>query len=109
MVVGNEPVVAEVAIIDGPGKGAVFPVRAGSNGIGRTEGANSISLSFDDRGIHGSQHAIIVYEKLTKSFLLVHGGKENPVLLNGAAVKVHPLSNGDSIRVGVTTLKFTTK
>lgn len=95
-----------IAVIDGPGRGEVFALQMGMSQIGRGED-QSVQLDFGDSSISRSNHAAIVYDSETHKFYLGHGGKSNIVRLNDKPlISNEALSNGDTIRLGETTLKF---
>lgn len=102
-------VVGSLTIVDGPGAGQSKSIFSGSNQIGR--GADSkIQLDFGDSTISRTQHAVIVFDKADGSFTLYDGGKPNPVHVNGERVTDRrTLAQGDTIKIGLTTLRFSTK
>jgi hypothetical protein len=95
-----------VVVTEGPGLGASFTLRAGVSPIGRDED-QTIQLDFGDTAISRQMHAAIAYDEESRGFFLGHGGKSNIVRLNGRPVlSTEDLSDGDTIRIGETTLKF---
>lgn len=98
--------VAMVLIFDGPGTGEAFAIQSGMSQIGRGED-QAIRLDFGDNAISRTNHAAIVYDPDTHSFLLGHGGKANIVRLNGKpVVTTNELSDGDTIEIGDTKMRF---
>lgn len=96
-----------VVVIEGPGRGESFTLVAGMSQIGRGED-QAIQLDFGDTAISRSNHAAIVYDAETHKFLLGHGGKSNVVRLNNTPViSNEAIKDGDLIRIGETTLRFT--
>ena len=96
-----------VVVTDGPGRGESFTLVAGMSQIGRGED-QAIQLDFGDNAISRTNHAAIVYDAENHSFLLGHGGKSNVVRLNDTPViSNEAIKDGDLIRIGETTLRFT--
>lgn len=99
--------VGHLLVVDGAGKGQQRPVYSGTNQVGRSPD-NRIALDFGDTTISRLQHAVIVYEQSNKTFRIYDGGKQNPILINGnKLVGEQPIAEGDLIKIGLTTLKFT--
>ncbi|MEM6593353.1 MAG: FHA domain-containing protein [Pseudomonadota bacterium] len=95
-----------VMIVDGPGRGESFALEAGMSQIGRAED-QAIQLDFGDNSVSRVNHAAIVYDTETHSFILGHGGKKNIVRLNGKPViSNEDIKSGDELKVGETTLRF---
>lgn len=95
-----------IIVVEGPGRGTSFTLHPGLAKIGRGE-EQDIQLNFGDTGISRSHHASIAYDDEEERFFLGQGGKKNIVRLNGRPVlSTEPLENGDTIRIGETTLKF---
>ncbi|MEL6519751.1 MAG: FHA domain-containing protein [Pseudomonadota bacterium] len=95
-----------VIVIEGPGRGESFALVAGMSQIGRGED-QAVQLDFGDTAISRQNHAAVAYDPETHKFLLGHGGKSNIVRLNDKPViSTEPLSDGDTIRLGETTLRF---
>lgn len=98
--------VASLVILDGPGRGQGFFVTGPVCAIGRGEGQD-IQLNFGDSYISRQGHARILQDTAAGGFVLEDGGKANPVLLNGTAIRgQRDLQNGDRVTVGGTTLRF---
>jgi len=98
--------VATLKIVDGPGKGEERPVFSGTNQVGRSAD-NRIALDFGDNTISRQQHAVISYDTASREFRIFDGGKQNPVHVNGERLAGdRPLNDGDTIKVGLTTLRF---
>lgn len=95
-----------VVIIKGPGRGTAIAIGAGVSQIGRGDD-QAIQLDFGDNSISRSNHAAIAFDDEDRRFYLGHGGKANIVRLNGKPVlSTEPLSDGDLIRIGETTMSF---
>lgn len=95
-----------VVVTDGPGRGECFSLEAGMSQMGRGED-QAIQLDFGDNSISRTNHAAIVYDNETHTFLLGHGGKSNLVRLNNKPViSNEELTAGDMINIGETTLRF---
>ena len=95
-----------VAIVKGPGTGQHFPIFTGVAMVGRGED-QAIRLDFGDNAISRQNHAAIAYDPEDNKFYLGHGGKSNIIKLNGKPVlSTEPMSHGDVIRIGETTLRF---
>ncbi|MGE0700740.1 MAG: FHA domain-containing protein [Hyphomicrobiaceae bacterium] len=93
-------------VVDGPGKGQTRPVYTGTNQVGRSAD-NRIPLDFGDNTISRQQHAIISYDGARQEFRIYDGGKQNPVSVNGERLSGdRPLNDGDTIKIGLTTLRF---
>ena len=104
---GTKFPVGWVVVTDGPGRGESFTLVAGMSQIGRGED-QAIQLDFGDSAISRTNHAAIVYDAENHSFLLGHGGKSNVVRLNDTPViSNEAIKDGDVIRIGETTLRFT--
>ncbi len=93
-------------VVSGPGRGQCFALQSGMSQIGRGED-QAVCLDFGDMAISRANHAAVVYDPGTHSFLLGHGGKANIVRLNGTpVVSTSDLSDGDMIEIGETKLQF---
>jgi pSer/pThr/pTyr-binding forkhead associated (FHA) protein len=93
-------------VVDGPGKGQERPVFSGTNQVGRSAD-NRIPLDFGDNTISRQQHAVISYDSGSGEFRIFDGGKQNPVHVNGERLSGdRPLFDGDTIKIGLTTLRF---
>ena len=98
--------VGVLKVVDGPGKGQERPVFSGTNQMGRSAD-NRIPLDFGDNTISRQQHAVIAYDASTGDFQIFDGGKQNPVSVNGERLSGdRPLQDGDTIKIGLTTLRF---
>ena len=98
--------VATLRIVDGPGKGQERPVFSGTNQVGRSAD-NRIPLDFGDNTISRQQHAVISFDSGSEEFRIFDGGKQNPVHVNGERLSGdRPLNDGDTIKIGLTTLRF---
>jgi hypothetical protein len=93
-----------LVVREGPGRGAAFALSQGVSQIGR--GADqTVALDFGDMAISRQNHAAIAYDPATHLFHIGHGGKSNLVRLNGKPLlSTEPLSDGDQIQIGETTL-----
>ena len=95
-----------LVVIDGPGRGESFALHAGMSMIGRGED-QAVSLDFGDTTISRNNHAAIVYDVETHTFLMGHGGKANVVRLNSKPlICTEEVKNTDLIRIGETTLRL---
>ncbi|TNF59742.1 MAG: FHA domain-containing protein [Rhodobacteraceae bacterium] len=95
-----------LVVIQGPGRGASFPLYSGVSQIGRGED-QTVRLDFGDTSISRSNHAAIAYDPEQRGFFLGHGGKANMVRLNNRPVlSTEDLHHGAQIRIGETTLRF---
>ncbi|MEM7470506.1 MAG: FHA domain-containing protein [Pseudomonadota bacterium] len=95
-----------VLVTDGPGRGECFTLEAGMSQIGRAED-QAIQLDFGDNSVSRVNHAAIVYDTESHSYILGHGGKKNIVRLNSKPViSNEDLKTGDEVKVGETTLRF---
>lgn len=95
-----------IVVIDGPGRGSCFTLHSGVSQIGRGVD-QAVRLDFGDTSISRNNHAAVAYDDEQGKFFLGHGGKSNLVRLNEMPVlSTEKMSNGDTIRIGETTLKF---
>ncbi len=95
-----------LAITKGPGRGAQFTLQSEVSTIGRGDD-QTIALNFGDDTISRNNHAAIAYDHQLNACFVGYGGKANLVRLNGRPVlATEQLSNGDTICVGQTTLRF---
>ncbi|MGE0765125.1 MAG: FHA domain-containing protein [Hyphomicrobiaceae bacterium] len=98
--------VGMLKVVDGPGKGEERPVFSGTNQMGRSS-ENRVPLDFGDNTISRQQHAVISYDANIKEFRIFDGGKQNPVHVNGERLSGdRALNDGDTIKIGLTTLRF---
>ncbi|MFV0295376.1 MAG: FHA domain-containing protein [Hyphomicrobiaceae bacterium] len=98
--------VAVLKVLDGEGKGQERPVYSGTNQVGRST-ENRIPLDFGDKTISRQQHAVISHDASTGAFRIFDGGKQNPVSVNGERLSCdRPLHDGDTIKIGLTTLRL---
>lgn len=95
-----------LTVIEGAGKGETRSIFTGTNQLGRSTD-NRIALDFGDTTISRIQHAVIAYDGAKKAFRIFDGGKQNPVLINGERLaSERALNDGDTIKIGMTTLRF---
>lgn len=100
------PVVGWLVVTEGPGRGAAMGLISGMNAVGRGDG-NAVQIDFGDRAISREAHAYVIYDNEMRTFHVTHGGKTNLVRLNDAPVlAAEPLSHGDTLRIGATSLRF---
>ena len=100
------PVVGWLVVTVGPGRGTAREVITGMNAIGRGD-AVQVQLDFGDDTISRDAHAYVTYDDEARCFFVSHGGKTNLVRLNDAPVlATQPLNDGDTLRIGVTSLRF---
>ena len=94
-------------VVQGSGRGSSFSLHAGVSLIGRGED-QAVRLNFGDTSISRNNHASVAFDDEQNKFYLGHGGKSNIVRLNDKPVlSTEELSDGDVIRIGETTLRFT--
>lgn len=99
---------AWLVVIDGPGRGHAFVLTNGMAQIGRGDD-QAVQLDFGDDAISRNNHAAVVYDPETRTFMLGHGGKANIVRLNGRPlVSSEEMDDGDEITIGETTLVLRT-
>ncbi|CTQ33162.1 FHA domain-containing protein [Jannaschia rubra] len=100
--------VGRLLVVEGPGRGECFVLTQGMSQIGRGHD-QTVQLDFGDTAISRSNHAAVVHDGDTRSFLPGHGGKSDIVRLNARPVIANEvLSNGDLIRLGETVLRLVT-
>ena len=103
----QDPVVAWLVVVGGPGLGAFRPIYEGNNAIGRGK-TQRVPLDFGDDTISSEEQAFIRYDSVDRSFLFVPNlAKTNIVAVNDkkptGAVKLEMM---DVIRMGQTQLAF---
>lgn len=103
----QDPVVAWLVVVGGPGLGAFRPIYEGNNAIGRGK-TQRVALDFGDDTISSEEQAFIRYDSVDRSFLFVPNlAKTNIVAVNDkkptGAVKLEMM---DVIRMGQTQLAF---
>ena len=103
----QEPVVAWLVVIGGPGLGAFRPLFTGNNTIGRSPNQR-VPIDFGDDAISAEEQAYIRYDAADREFLIVPNlSKTNVVSVNDAkptgALKLAPM---DVITMGQTQLVF---
>ncbi|MFD0981245.1 FHA domain-containing protein [Tropicimonas aquimaris] len=95
-----------LVVVRGPGRGASHALFQGVSTIGRADD-QTVPLDHGDTSISRQSHAAIAYDEEQNAFFIGHGGKANLVRLNGMPVlSTEPLTSGDEIRIGETTLRF---
>ncbi len=96
-----------LTVIVGPGKGESRPIFSGTNQVGRSPD-NRVPLDFGDATISRLQHAVVVYDGNARTFRIFDGGKQNPIHVNGERLSGdRPINHGDTVKIGLTTLRFT--
>ena len=103
----QDPVVAWLVVVGGPGLGAYRPIFEGNNAIGRSK-QQRIPLDFGDDTISSEEQAWIRYDSVDRSFLFVPNlSKTNVVSINDkkptGAVKLELM---DVITIGRTQAAF---
>lgn len=95
-----------LVVVEGPGTGDWFALESGLTHLGR--GADQdVCLDFGDQSISRQSHAFITYDIARHRFQLCHGKSRNRTRLNGNVVEHKaPLSHGDCISIGKTTLRI---
>ena len=103
----QEPVVAWLVIIEGPGLGAYRPVFEGNNCLGRAP-TQHIQINFGDDTISNEEQAYIRYDCQDRSFLFVPNlSKTNVVAVNSRKpTAALPLKAMDIISMGKTRMAF---
>ena len=97
-----------ILVVKGHGRGEAFPLVSGLSSIGRGID-QTVRLDFGDATISRSGHAAIAYDHDTRTYTLGHGSKANIVRLNDKPViSNEPITDGDHIRIGETTLRVVT-
>ncbi|MGE0765315.1 MAG: FHA domain-containing protein [Hyphomicrobiaceae bacterium] len=103
----QDPVVAWLVVIGGPGLGAFRPIFEGNNTVGRSTGQR-VPIDFGDETISSEEQAYIRYDSVDRRFLLVPNlAKTNIVAVNDtkptSAVELNAM---DVISMGHTQLVF---
>jgi hypothetical protein len=103
----QDPVVAWLVVVGGPGLGAFRPVFEGNNTLGRAP-SQRIPIDFGDEGISSEEQAYIRYDSADRKFLFVPNlSKTNVVSVNNAKpTSAIELAAMDVIMVGRTQLAF---
>lgn len=103
----QDPVVAWLVVVGGPGLGSYRPVFEGNNTIGRAK-SQRIPLDFGDEAISGEEQAYIRYDSAERNFLFVPNlSKTNIVSVNEKRpTGATELSAMDVITIGRTQLVF---
>lgn len=103
----QDPVVAWLVVVGGPGLGAYRPVFEGNNTLGRSS-SQRIAIDFGDDAISSEEQAYIRYDSADRTFLFVPNlAKTNVVSLNDKKpTSAVPLKAMDVIGVGRTQLVF---
>jgi hypothetical protein len=103
---GDDPVVGWLVVIKGPGRGRSLELGEGVNSIGRAAG-QKVCLDFGDTRISRERHAMVVYDPVSRHFLLHTGaGRGLTYLGNDPVLEQKELKPGDMIRIGDTYLHF---
>lgn len=98
---GRRPTFAYLIVADGAQAGAIFQLRQGTSGIGRS-GANTVRL--DDASV-SNDHANIRWQG-ERDIALIDLGSENGTTVNGRRTQQHQLRHDDAVVVGETRLIF---
>lgn len=103
----QDPVVAWLVVIGGPGLGAFRPIYEGNNTIGRAA-SQRIPIDFGDESISSEEQAYIRYDSVDRRFLLVPNlAKTNIVAVNDQKpTSAVVLTGMDVITMGRTQLVF---
>lgn len=98
---GRRSTFAYLIVADGEQAGAIYQLRPGTHGIGRS-GANRVRL--DDAAVSG-EHASVRWDG-EHDIALIDLGSENGTKINGRRAQQHQLRHNDVITVGATRLVF---
>lgn len=103
----QDPVVAWLVVVGGPGLGAFRPIFEGNNTIGRAA-SQRVPIDFGDDAISSEEQAYIRYDSHDRSFLFVPNlAKTNVVQINDKRpTSAVELSHMDVITMGRTQLVF---
>ncbi len=103
----QEPVVAWLVIVQGPGLGSFKPIYEGNNTIGRASNQH-IQLDFGDETISAEEQAFIRYDPQERSYLFIPNlSKTNVVSLNeDKPTSAVELKSMDIITMGQTRMAF---
>lgn len=104
----EDPPVATLLVIAGPGAGRLVTMGYGMNHLGRGPDQR-VRLDFGDEQISRNKHATLTYDRDGKRFFLQHGGGASLTYHDDTPV-LEPLEivDGARIRVGETELLFRT-
>ncbi|MGF1527150.1 MAG: FHA domain-containing protein, partial [Candidatus Competibacterales bacterium] len=95
-----------LAVVEGPGRGAVLGLSSGPNTIGR-DFESRVRIDFGDHDIALQDHALILYDPQQRSFRLTRGEGKRPVTVDDVPLtRAIPLRGGEFITLGRTTLRF---
>lgn len=102
-----DPVVGWLVVVKGPGLGRCVNIGAGMNIVGR-ETSCRVALPFGDMMVSGEDHLRIVYDDVSRSFLVVPGSGKNITRLNGQVVTATlPLPSQSTLELSKkTTVRF---
>ncbi len=96
-----------ITVVGGPDQGKLFELSDLYLRVGRSE-SQEIQLLNDD-AVSRESHAIIGFVPDSRRFIIIDGGKVNPVLVNGAVVQDAAfLKDGDILKIGESELCLTT-
>lgn len=101
-----DPVAGFLAVIDGPGRGAVSTIAYGRNSIGR-DSSQGVSLNHGDPEISDRSHCIVTFDAHARKFYVQPGdGRWLTYLDEEPVLAPTPLESGNHIRLGGTVLRF---
>ncbi|MEM9756249.1 MAG: FHA domain-containing protein [Pseudomonadota bacterium] len=99
-------VVGWLVIVKGPGRGAAVPLEVGMNSLGRGPDVTA-RINFGDTAISRDAHAYVTYDHEKRAFHLSHAGQQNVVRVDDEPVVAsNPMTGGELVRIGETTLQF---
>lgn len=102
----DDPVVGWLVVVSGPGRGKALALTYGMNSIGRSSDER-VRLDFGDEQISRKGHAMVTYDPRGRRFFVQHGGGANLTYLEEQPLLVpSPLSGGEMISLGETTVRF---
>lgn len=102
----NDPVVAWLVIMNGPGKGNSLTLGYGANSIGRSD-SERVSLNFGDEEISRESHSIITFDPKSRRYFIQQGTGKNLTYLDEQPVLAPTeLSGHNVIALGNTTLRL---
>lgn len=104
----DDPVTGWLVVVKGPGQGRSATIGAGLNTIGRSE-EERISLPFGDMQISANDHLRIIYDDISRSFMVVPGTGKNVSRIDGQIIAMPmPLANYATIQLTKNTVvRFT--
>jgi hypothetical protein len=102
----DDPVAGFLAVIAGPGRGALSTISYGMNSLGR-DSSQRVSLNHGDPEISRENHCTVTFDSLSRKFYIQPGdGRRLAYLDDEPVLAPIRLTSGSHIRLGSTVLRF---